>query len=62
MVLFVFFTFKVSFIKKNCPVNFNTNTTNIGRCKCNKFRQMETYTENFCCAEADEIRKDMFEI
>ena len=32
MLLFVFFTFKISFIKKNinknCPVNLNTNTTN----------------------------------
>ena len=31
MLLFVFFTFKISFIKKyinkNCPVNLNTNTT-----------------------------------
>ena len=33
MLLLVFFTFKISFVKKNinknCPVNLNTNTTTV---------------------------------
>ena len=40
----------------------NSRIGNIGRCKCNNFRQTETDTEKFHCAEADEIRKDMFKV
>ena len=29
MLLFVLFTFKISFIKKNCPDNLNYYTTNV---------------------------------
>ena len=39
----------------------NNRIGNTGWCKRNNCRQMETDAESFCCAEADEIHKDMFE-
>ena len=30
-------------------------------CKCNNCRQIETDDASLCCAEADEIHKEMFE-
>ena len=39
----------------------NNQIGNIGWCKCNNCRPMETDAESFCCAEADEIHEEMFE-
>ena len=39
----------------------NSRIGNTEWCKCNNCWQMETDAKSFCCAEADEIHKKMFE-
>ena len=38
----------------------NSRIGNTEWCKCNNCWQMETDAQSFCCAEADEIYKDVW--
>ena len=44
---------------KQQPFN-SSRIENTEWCKCNNCWQMKTDAESFCCAEADEIHKEMF--
>ena len=53
---------KDSYSKGNIQQQPSSNSLigNTGWCKCSNYQQMETDTKSFCCAEADEIHKDIF--